>query len=354
MRRNSKMLSRFSLLGLLGLPSLLGPLVFIQGCAPNDTLPTAAGMFEATEVIVSSETTGRLLQFSINEGDTISAGSAIGKVDCSQLELQREQLVTRMGNLETKIVDINTQVAPIKQQIAETERERKRLERLITSGAAPSKQLDNVTAQIAVLRSQEAATVPSLTMNNAVIADEQNTMQLQLAQIDDQIDRCELKSPTSGTVLVKYAQEGEFTAPGKALFKIGDTKKMFLRAYVTADQLTQMQLGQSVKVAADFGAQESRTYDGKITWVATKSEFTPKTIQTRDERANQVYAIKVAVENDGFLKIGMYGYITKPAAPDTPDAIDTQTPTEKQTQTQTQTQTQSEPQHAGNSSTEHN
>ncbi|HOD00212.1 MAG TPA: HlyD family efflux transporter periplasmic adaptor subunit, partial [Myxococcota bacterium] len=226
-----------------------------------------------------------------------------------QIELQREQLVTRMNGLKTRVTDVYTQTAALNQQIAAAEKEKRRVQELLAGGSATGKQLDDVTAQIEVLKRQRAAAAQSMKTGNRVIDDERAAMEVQLAQFDDQIARCELKSPVSGTVLVKYAQQGEFTATGKALFKLADMKNMFLRAYVTADQLSRMKLGQAVKVRADFGPEGSRDYDGRIAWVATKSEFTPKTIQTRDERANLVYAVKVAITNDGFLKLGMYGSI---------------------------------------------
>ena len=283
--------------------------LFVAACSGDESPIFASGVFEATEVIVSSEATGRLLEFTPVEGLEIAAGDVIGKVDCRQIELQREQFVTRMNGLQTRVTDVYTQTAALNQQIAAAQKEKRRVEELLAGGSATGKQLDDVVAQIEVLKRQRAAVAQSMKTGNRVIDDERAAMEVQLAQLDDQIARCELKSPVSGTVLVKYAQQGEFTATGKALFKLADMKNMFLRAYVTADQLSRMKLGQAVKVRADFGSEGSRDYDGRIAWVATKSEFTPKTIQTRDERANLVYAVKVAITNDGFLKLGMYGSI---------------------------------------------
>jgi HlyD family secretion protein len=278
-------------------------------CARGDGALFATGVFEATEVIISSEATGRLLELSVTEGQDVAAGDIVAKLDCRQLELQRQEIATRVGGLKTRVTDVPTQTAAIAEQLASAERERQRVATLQAAGVATQKQVDDVEAQVALLRRQQAATMQSLTTGNRVLQDERAAMEAQLALVNDQIDRCELKAPVSGTVLVKYAQQGEFTAPGKALFKLADMKNMVLRAYVTADQLTQVKLGQAVKVRADFGADGSREYDGRIAWISTKSEFTPKTIQTRDERANQVYAVKVAVTNDGFLKLGMYGSI---------------------------------------------
>ncbi|HOA14444.1 MAG TPA: HlyD family efflux transporter periplasmic adaptor subunit [Myxococcota bacterium] len=288
---------------------ITGTLLGATACSGKKELLFASGVFEATEIVVSSEATGRLVEFTPVEGLEIAAGDVVGKVDCRQIELQREQLVTRMNGLQTRVTDVYTQTAALNQQIAAAEKEKRRVQELLAGGSATGKQMDDVVAQIEVLKRQRAAAAQSMKIGNRVIDDERAAMEVQLAQLDDQIARCTLKSPVSGTVLVKYAQQGEFTATGKALFKLADMRNMFLRAYVTADQLSQVKLGQTVKVRADFGPEGNRDYDGRIAWVATKSEFTPKTIQTRDERANQVYAVKVAVTNDGFLKLGMYGAI---------------------------------------------
>lgn len=279
------------------------------GCTHNAPAPFAAGVFEATEVIVSAESMGRLLELNVEEGQELSQGTVIGKVDCRQLELQRQQLVTRMGGLKTRVNDVGTQTAALRQQIAEAERNRKRIEALVKGAALPRVQLDDIDDKIAVLRHQKAATVQKLQTGNRVLLDERAALEVQRSQLDDQIGRCTLSAPASGTVLVKYAEQGEFAMPGKALFKIAQTQKMFLRAYITADQLSRIKLGQKLPVSADFGKEGSRAYTGRLTWIASKSEFTPKTIKTRDERANQVYAIKVAVDNDGYLKLGMYGFI---------------------------------------------
>lgn len=279
------------------------------GCGDKEPVPFASGVFEATETIVSAEANGRLLTFTVEEGGTVTADAVIATIDCRQLELSREQLVIRIDNLQTRVTDVGTQTAALNQQIAALERERDRVQELLRGGSATGKNLDDINAQIAVLKKQKTAARQSMTTGNQVIDDERAAMQVQLAQIDDQIGRCTLKSPVSGTVMIKYSQAGELAIMGKALFKVADMDNMFLRAYITADQLSQVKLGQTMKVRADFGAEGGRDYEGRIAWVATKSEFTPKTIQTRDERANQVYAVKIAVKNDGFLKLGMYGYV---------------------------------------------
>lgn len=279
------------------------------GCGDKEPPPFASGVFEATETIVSAEANGRLLSLAVEEGQAVATDAVVATIDCRQLELQREQLAVRIASLDTRVTDIGTQTAALDQQIAAATRERERVQELLRGGSATGKNLDDINAQIAVLKKQKAAARQSLTTGNKVIDDERAAMQVQLAQLDDGIARCTLKSPVGGTVMVKYAQAGEVAAMGKALFKVADMDNMFLRAYVTADQLSTVKLGQTLPVRADFGAEGSRDYEGRIAWIATKSEFTPKTIQTRDERANQVFAVKLAVKNDGFLKLGMYGYV---------------------------------------------
>ncbi|HEY4156624.1 MAG TPA: HlyD family efflux transporter periplasmic adaptor subunit [Polyangiaceae bacterium] len=293
-----------------------------SSCAPKEAPPAAAGAFEATDTIVSSEGSGRLVTLLVEEGQEVAAGDVVGQLDCKQLELQRDFLAAQIGGLRTRVTDVGTQTAPLKQQIDSAEREQKRIEKLAATGAMTQKQLDDANAQVAVLHSQEEATTQSLKTGNNTLSDQRTAMEIQRAQLDDQIARCTIKSPIEGTVLAKYAEQGEFTAPGKPLFKVADMKHLFLRAYVTADQVTQMKLGQTVSVRADFGADGTRSYDGTIIWISDKSEFTPKTILTRDERADLVYAVKIAVTNDGFLKLGMYGFVPSLSATEVAHAGD--------------------------------
>lgn len=284
-------------------------LFLLPGCGRDNAPAFASGVFEATEVIVSAEATGRLLELAVTEGQELLSGTIIGQIDCRQLELKRQELIARMESLKTRVTDVATQTAAIKRQIDEAVRDRDRIQALASRDVVARKQLDDVIAQIDVLRRQEAANLENLTIANRMLEDEHGVLQVQLEQLQDQIEDCRITVPVTGTVLVKYAETGEYTQPGKPLFKVADTRNMFLRAYITADQLTRMKLGQAIDVHADFGAEGSRSYKGRITWISAKSEFTPKTIPTRDERANLVYAVKIAVENDDILKIGMYGFI---------------------------------------------
>ena len=267
----------------------------------------ASGTFEATEVIVSAEASGKIMSFNVEEGQVLAANQLIGTIDSTQLYLRKEQIITSKKSLQSRRPDIKKQIAAIEQQIATAKTERKRFENLVKANAANQKQVDDIDAQIAVLVKQLDAQKTTLVTTNQGITDDSEGVTFQAAQVEDQLAKCRIVSPIAGTVLIKYAEMGEVAAPGKALLKIADTNNMILRAYITADQLTQIKIGQKVKVTSDFGKDDTKEYSGTVAWISSKSEFTPKTIQTRDERANLVYAVKINVKNDGFLKIGMYG-----------------------------------------------
>ncbi len=286
-----------------------GSTILLVSCNSNKNDFDASGVFEATEVIVSSECSGKILSFSVQEGQEIKAGEMVGFIDTVQLYLRKMQLIANVKAVQSKRPDINTQIAAITEQISAAKVEKNRIESLLKANAANKKQLDDINAQIAVLTRQLEAQKSALSITNKGINEESSVLEIQIAQVEDLLQKCHIINPISGTVLAKYAQQGEITASGKALYKIADTKNMILRAYITSGQLTQMKLGQEVKVKADYGDKGYRDYQGTISWISNKSEFTPKTIQTRDERANLVYAVKVIVPNDGYIKIGMYGAI---------------------------------------------
>ena len=269
----------------------------------------ATGTFEATEVVVSAEAVGRILCFDVTEGDELTAGVPVGAIDTVQLYLQRLQLERQRASLRSGRPDIAKQAAALREQIAKQQTERRRVERLLRDGAATAKQLDDVDAQLRVLNGQLEALLSTLENSTASIDENASALELQIAQIDDRLSKCRICSPIDGTVLAKYAEAGELASVGKPLMKVADLKRIYLRAYFTSDQLAGLKLGQSVTVTADFGGDRQIDYPGRITWIASESEFTPKTIQTRDSRANLVYAVKVAVENDGRLKIGLYGQV---------------------------------------------
>lgn len=282
-------------------------LIALSACGSGTPKYDATGTFETTEVLVSAEASGRLLRFDIEEGTNLEAGQNIGLIDTVQLYLKKLQLQASMKSVESQRPDFNKQIAAIKQQIATAEREKQRVENLLKAGAANQKQLDDWDAQLALLNRQLIAQKSSLQNSTASLTEQGSSVGIQVAQVEDQLSKCYITSPISGIVLTKYAEAGELAAVGKPLFKVADMQRMYLRAYITSAQLSGVKLGQQVTVYSDYGTDEYKEYPGVVTWISDRSEFTPKTILTKDERANLVYAVKVAVENDGFLKIGMYG-----------------------------------------------
>ena len=282
-------------------------LTFLSSCKNNDTEVDCSGTFESTEILVSSETAGKIVQLNIEDGQEVKTGEVLGLIDTVQLYLKKVQLQSSIKALQNRRPDLDSQLAGLRQQIETAKRERSRFENLIKANAANQKQLDDINAQIQLLEKQLNAQQTLLKNNNEGISNESSAMVLQMEQLDDQLKKSYITSPINGTILVKYAEPGELAIPGKALFKLADLKRMFLKAYVTTDQLSKIKIGQEVNVVSEFGESDIKKYKGKISWISSKSEFTPKTVQTRDERANLVCAIKVLVENDGFLKIGMYG-----------------------------------------------
>ena len=269
----------------------------------------ATGTFEATEVVVSAESTGRILYFDIEEGDTLSAGRQVGAIDTVQLYLQKLQLERQRASIHSNRPDIAKQASALRSQIEQQERERSRVENLLNDGAATTKQLDDINASIRVLNGQLDALLSNLENSTSSIDQNASAVDLQIAQIEDRLAKCRIVSPIDGVVLVKYSEAGELAAAGRPLMKVADMDRLYLRAYFTSAQLADVKVGQEVTVVADYGNDKQHDYSGRITWIASESEFTPKTIQTRDARANLVYAVKIAVENDGLLKIGLYGEV---------------------------------------------
>jgi HlyD family secretion protein len=293
----------------LSIVNLVAMLLLLSACGNKNDDYDASGIFEATEVIVSSQGNGELMEFNIMEGQDVEAGKPIGYIDTIQLYLKKMQLLANIKSVGSREYSVSKQVASIQQQIATQKNEQKRYENLIKSNAANQKQLDDINAQIALLEKQLIAQKETLENNNRGVSEESTGLEVQIAQIEDQIKKSIISSPIDGTVLSKYAEQGELAAQGRALFKVADIANMNLRVYITADQLTSLKIGQQVKVFADQGKSDRKEYPGTVIWISDKAEFTPKTIQTRDERANLVYAVKVAVKNDGYIKKGMYGEI---------------------------------------------
>lgn len=289
---------------LLGLCSLLA---LFSACGNGAPKYDATGTFETTEVLVSAEASGRLLYFDIEEGMLLKAGEEVGVVDTVQLYLKKLQLEASLKSVEEQRPDILKQVAATKEQISAAQRERNRVANLLKVGAANQKQLDDAEDQLEVLRKQLVAQNSTLSNSHQSLTWQSSSVGIQVAQVEDQLKKCHITSPIIGTVLAKYAEAGELTAMGTPLFKVADTEQMYLRAYITSEQLSQVKLGLKVTVFSDYGTDEHKQYPGVVTWISDTSEFTPKTILTKNERANLVYAVKIAVHNDGLLKIGMYG-----------------------------------------------
>ena len=303
--------------------SILLVLFFGAACNSNKLVTDASGVFESDEVIVSAEQSGKLLSFPIEEGDTLQRGAVAGQIDMSNTILQKRQVEATIKALRQKTTNpgpqtelVKKQLAVQQSQLAQQLRERTRTENLLKADAATHKQLDDINAQIDQLEKQIAVSQQQIALDNSNIAtqnrsifSEQNPLEKSADQIQDQINKGQVVNPLGGTVLTKYALEGEMTVMGKALYKIANLDTLTLRAYVTGSQLTTVRLGQPVKVYTDEGVKNYKEYAGKVSWISDKSEFTPKTIQTKDERANLVYAVKIRVKNDGYLKLGMYGEV---------------------------------------------
>lgn len=282
---------------------------FLFSCSNGNGDFDATGTFESEEIIVSSEAMGKLVMFQVEEGMQLKQNQIVGIVDTTQLHLKKKQLLASIKAVLSKQPDVETQLASLRKQIEAAEVEQKRIENLVKLDAATTKQLDDINSQLEVLRKQYNATKSSLTITKQGIQSETLPLTAQVEQIEDQIKKSYLINPIDGTVLTRYTKQDEITSTGKALYKIANLSEMTLRAYVSGDQLGEIKLGQKVKVFVDKGDGDQKEMNGEIYWVSPKAEFTPKTIQTKDERANLVYAIKVKVINDGYLKIGMYGEV---------------------------------------------
>lgn len=265
----------------------------------------ATGTFEATEVTISAESTGKIISMSAEEGKTVQMGEILGEIDSTQYCLQRKQLRAQQNAILSSRPDVQKQLAATEEQITKFKTELSRVENMLKDGAATRKQLDDVQAQLRIAEGQKEALLSTLTSNTSTINSNAAALGAQIDLLSDNIKKCQITSPINGTIISKYSQKGEFTAVARPLFKVADLENMYVRAYFTSEQLSSISLGQEVKVIADYGADEQKEYTGKIVWIASKSEFTPKGIQTKDSRANLVYAVKVAVKNDGLLKIGL-------------------------------------------------
>ncbi len=288
---------------------LAGVTLMMAACGGNEKEYDATGTFEATETTVFAEQNGTLLTFSVNEGDNIEANLEVGLIDTTQTWLKIQQLDATKKVYQSQKPDMERQIAATRQQLAKARLDEQRYRELVADGAAPSKMLDDAASQVKVLQRQLDAQISAFNTQISTLNSQITSTDVQKDQLFDQLSKCHVVTPTKGTVLEKYVERGEFVSTGKPLFKIADTENMHLRAYVTSAQLQHIKLGQQVKVFADYGDNQRKEYEGTISWISSRSEFTPKTILTDDERADLVYAVKVAVKNDGFIKIGMYGEV---------------------------------------------
>ncbi|MCB9082304.1 MAG: HlyD family efflux transporter periplasmic adaptor subunit [Lewinellaceae bacterium] len=292
--------------------------LLLMACQPETDLADAYGNFETTEVLVAAEQPGRLLFLQVEEGQNIPAGQLVGLIDTVPLHLQRQRLLATLGTLQAKLQNPQPQIAVLEKQKGVLQTEKTRIEGLIAEKAAPGKQLDDVVGQMQVIDQQVRAAREQAAIANQAILSERAPLEAQIRQLDDQIRRCYITNPISGRVLVKMAEASEMTAPGKTLYKIANLDEMTLRVFVTGDQLPNLALGQAVTVRVDQDAETNREVKGEISWIADQAEFTPKIVQTKEERVNLVYAVKIRVPNtDGRLKIGMPGELVLPAPPST-------------------------------------
>ncbi|CAN5217474.1 HlyD family efflux transporter periplasmic adaptor subunit [soil metagenome] len=283
--------------------------LFFFSCGNKDTNADASGSFESEETIISAGASGTLMQFTVEEGQDLKENQSIGYIDSMQLYLKKKQLEAQIKSVLSQRPDITAQVAALQVQLKSAEHEQQRISNLVKAEAGTQKQLDDANAQIEIIKKQIAAQQSALGITSSSITQQTEPLQVQIQQIDDQLSKCRIINPVNGTVLTKYAEKNEMAVTGKPLYKIADISSLTLRAYITGNQLAAIKLNQKVNVMVDDSKSGMKTYEGTITWISDKAEFTPKTILTKEERVNLVYAIKIKVANDGLLKLGMYGEV---------------------------------------------
>lgn len=289
--------------------SLIILLFILAGCGRSDKLEHGSGVFETDDITVSAKSSGEIVEFNIEEGMILKAGYIAGYLDSSQLILKKEQLVNAVITARSKLIDVDKQIAPYNEEIKKYKKEVERFKRLVKSDAVNKKQLEDMEFALSSALKKKEAVEDNFKQTNNVILNQIEDLKIQIKQIDDSISKTVINVSDNGTVLVKYVEKGEFVQAGRPLFKMADVSRITLRAYVTADILTQVKLGSSATVYADFGREGFKQYNGKVTWISDRAEFTPKTVPSRDERSNLVYGVKIVVNNDGFIKKGMYGQV---------------------------------------------
>ena len=288
---------------------MAGVALVLHACGNKETYFDATGVFEATETTVYAEQNGALMTFGVTEGDTLAAHCEVGLIDTTRIWLKLQQTNATKRVYQSQKPEMQKQIAATRQQLAKALQDRQRYKELVADGAAPGKMYDDAASQVEVLQRQLDAQISSLTVSTNSLDRQADAADVQADQLRDQLRKCHVLTPTKGTVLEKYVERGEYVATGKPLFKMADTEHMYIRAYVTSAQLQTIRVGQQATVFADYGDGQKHEYAGRVSWIASKSEFTPKTILTDDERADLVYALKVEIRNDGYVKIGMYGEV---------------------------------------------
>lgn len=271
----------------------------------------ACGQIDATTVIISAESNGKLLSLTPEEGSTVEAGQVLGVIDSVQTYLQVQELKQRIEGAYSKKIDIKKQNEPNRSQMQSLENDLARYSKLLANNAATGKQVDDIKDKIALLKAQMDAQTQSWERNNTSVESEIRSTGIQLEQKKDQLAKCKITSPISGTVLTRYVEAGENVTAGKPVFKVADMGSTYVRAYFSTAQLAGLKIGDKVMVIPDDGSKEPARLEGRIIWISEQAEFTPKNIQTRDERADMVYAVKIAVPNDSSLRLGMYAYVKK-------------------------------------------
>ena len=289
--------------------AMAGVALVLNACGRKERQYDATGVFEATETTVYAEQTGALLTFNVEEGDTVVQNREVGLIDTTQLWLKMKQAEAMKSVYQSQKPEQEKQIAVTRQQLAKAKQDQQRYKELVADGAAPAKMLDDANSQVEVLQRQLDAQLSSLRVNTNALDKQMDATDVQAEQLRDQIRKCHILVPAKGTVIEKYVERGEFVSAGKPLFKMADTENMFIRAYVTSAQLENIKTGQKATVFADYGNGGKKEYEGRVTWISSRSEFTPKTILTDDERADLVYAVKVAIKGDGYVKMGMYGEV---------------------------------------------
>ena len=289
--------------------AMAGVALVLNACGRKERQYDATGVFEATETTVYAEQTGALLTFNVEEGDTVGRNREVGLIDTTQLWLKMKQAEAMKSVYQSQKPEQEKQIAVTRQQLAKAKQDQQRYKELVADGAAPGKTLDDANSQVEVLQRQLDAQLSSLRVNTNALDKQMAATDVQAEQLRDQIRKCHILVPAKGTVIEKYVERGEFVSAGKPLFKMADTENMFIRAYVTSAQLENIKTGQKATVFADYGNGGKKEYEGRVTWISSRSEFTPKTILTDDERADLVYAVKVAIKGDGYVKMGMYGEV---------------------------------------------